>query len=118
MSRAASFVALDATRRTLHVKGGIWFDETLPLDAVAAVTPGTWPWWGGLGVKTGPLDTIGVVGSRRGVVAIRFVAPMPLHLVVAVSCSGLLVSLEEPDAFIRATTVALERHASGAFAAD
>jgi hypothetical protein len=101
MSGKSSFVEIDTERRTLHVKGGIWFEETFQLDEIESVSPSTWPWWGGLGVKLGPGNSVGVVASGEGVVAIKFRRPQLMHVIVSVERPELRVSLEDPDGFMR-----------------
>ena len=101
MSSKSSFVDLDVDRGTFHVKAGIWFDETFALDEVESVSPSTWPWWGGLGVKLGPGSSVGVVASGDGVVAIRFRRPQPMRVLLVVDRPELRVSLEDPDGFMR-----------------
>lgn len=101
MSGKSSFVDVDAERGTFRVKGGIWFDETFALDEVESVSPSTWPWWGGLGVKLGPGNSVGVVVSGEGVVAIRFRRPQPMRVLLVVDRPELRVSLQDPDGFMR-----------------
>lgn len=106
MRPSSCFVDLDPERGTIHVKGGIWFDETLPIAEIAAVSPSTWPWYGGLGVKLGPGDAVSVVGSTEGVVAIRFRSPQPMRAVFSVRRPELRVSLEDPEGFMAAVRAA------------
>jgi hypothetical protein len=108
--RDGAFVDLDPSAGTLRVKQGIWFDETFPLREVADAELSSWPWYGGLGVKLGPgMDTVGVVLSSEGVVAIRFAAPQRMRVLWTVNRTTLRVSLEDPDGFIRALREALGR---------
>jgi hypothetical protein len=108
MRRGSCFAELDPERKTLRIKGGVWFDETLPLAEVVEVRASSWPWYGGLGVKLGPTsDAVSVVGSTQNVVAIRFRAPQRVRAVVAVRRSELRVSLEDPQAFREALARAL-----------
>lgn len=101
-----SYVELDDGH--LHVKMGPWFDHRFSLSDVAEVAASTWPWYGGLGTKTGPeKGGVGVVGSMDGIVALRFKTPQAVKLWavvmdVGVQCSELRVSLEEPQALIDA----------------
>ncbi|HVJ94358.1 MAG TPA: hypothetical protein VM580_31435 [Labilithrix sp.] len=102
MPGKSSYAEVDAERGTLHVKAGIWFEETFSLGEVSEVVPSSWPWYGGLGVKLGPDNSVGVVGSGKGVVAVRFSRPQTMHVLLTVHRSELRLSLESPDAFARA----------------
>lgn len=101
MPGKSAFAELDTERGTLHVKAGIWFEETFQLREVSEVLPSSWPWWGGLGVKLGPKDSVGV-GSFKGIVAIRFAGPQATHVLLTANRPELRLSLESPDAFVRA----------------
>ena len=103
------FVELDLEHGAFRVKAGIWFDETFSLGRVEDVAPSSWPWWGGLGVKLGPRDSLGVVASTEGVIAIRFKERERMHLIVVVRRQELRVSLEDPDGFMRAMREATAR---------
>lgn len=87
----------------LHVVLGRWFDEKIPVDQITEVGAGEWPWWNGLGAKVDfSSHLVGIIGSLDGVVSLKFKSPQRVHVIVAVDCVELRVSLEEPQAFIKA----------------
>lgn len=109
MPPGKSFVELDPERGTLRVQAGIWFEEVFPLSEIVHAAPSTWPWYGGLGVKLGPNDSVALVGSLEGIVAVRFKRPQTMHVILAVHRTELRVSLEEPEAFIRVLDAARDK---------
>lgn len=94
-----SFV--DVGAETFEVKMGIWFHESFPISAVAAIGPSEWPWWGGLGVKLHH-HGVGVVGSTENVVNVQFKTPQKVTAVVRVECAQLWMSLVDRDGFLKA----------------
>ena len=90
---------------TLEVAMGRWFHERIPLDAIAAIAPSEWPWWGGLGVKLAH-HGVGVVGSLEGVVNIKFAKPIKMHVIAVVDVEQLWVSLVDPAGFLKALSEA------------
>ncbi|MBX3190571.1 MAG: hypothetical protein KF819_26455 [Labilithrix sp.] len=109
MPQKSTYAEIDAKGGTLHVRAGMWFEEKFSLREVSEVLPSSWPWWGGLGVKLGPQDSVGVVGSGKGVVAVRFSRPQTMHVLLTVHRPELRLSLESPDAFIEALRDAVSR---------
>jgi hypothetical protein len=108
-SQASSFVDLDSDAGTLRVKCGIWFSETFSIDEIAEVKPSSWPWYGGLGVKLGPTsESVSVVCSLEGIVAIRFHRPQAMHVLVVVNRPELRISLEDPEGFMAALGEAMD----------
>lgn len=115
MPPSKCFADIDVDRGTLHVRGGIWFDESLPLAEIVSVERSSWPWYGGLGVKLGPTaDAVTVVTSLEGLVAIRFSQPQPMSVVFKVKRPELRVSVEDPEGFMVALRRAIGRTAQAA----
>jgi hypothetical protein len=104
------FAEIDPDRGTLRVSGGAWFDETFPLAEITSVDPSSWPWYGGLGVKLGPTgQTVSVVASLDGIVAVRFRRPQKMRVIFSVNRPELRVSLEDPEGFMDALRRELDR---------
>jgi hypothetical protein len=95
---AVSFCDVDGGK--LHVKMGVWFDESFPLAQIAQVAPSDWPWWGGLGVKL-VHHGVGVVGSTEGIVNVKFKSPQKARVIVTVDATQLFLSLEDPEGFMK-----------------
>ena len=89
---------------TLHVKMGKLFDEVLPLSHMKQAESSQWPFYLGLGARLGLNGEYGVLASTKNVVAIDFQdheyikALGPMHF----KAQKLVLSLEEPEAFMRA----------------
>jgi hypothetical protein len=96
-----SYLAVEGDR--LRVRFGWFFNHTFPLSDIEGVERGRWPWYGGLGWRSNLAGLVGLVGSYRGVVEIRF---RERHRVGGImpffklSCDRLAVSLQEPDELI------------------
>jgi hypothetical protein len=106
VNRENSFVEIDA--ESLHVKMGRWFDERVPLSAIAALAPADWPWWGGLGVKLAH-HGVAVVGSTEGVVNLRLDPKVKMRVLVSVEAEQLWISLDDRDAFTLALSEAIKK---------
>jgi hypothetical protein len=99
----SSYVELG--EKTLEVRMGIWFDETVPLSQIARIAPSDWPWWGGLGVKLIP-HGVGVIGSLDGVVNLQLEAEREMRVLFNVKASQLAISVEDRDGFLAALSKA------------
>jgi hypothetical protein len=101
---------VDLESDALTVRMGMWFNKTIALDDIASMAPmppSEWPLWAGLGVKLTPRHGVGVVASREGIVCLGFKRPQPMGVVIiSVDAENLLVSLEDPDGFLRALSQA------------
>jgi hypothetical protein len=85
----------------LRFRFGWAFDETVPLGDVEDVGPTTWPLWAGIGWRITTRGRIGLIGSRRGVVDVRFRSARRVRLVVIPwQCRGVAVSLIDGEGFI------------------
>jgi hypothetical protein len=89
----------------LAVKMGAWFEERIPLAAIAAIAPSDWPWWGGLGVKLGH-HGVAVVGSGDGIVNLKFKDKVRVHVVMNVSVEQMWLSMVDPTGFMQAVATA------------
>ena len=102
---ARSFVEIDGDR--LRAKFGWLFDYTFPIDQIEDAGPSKWPWYLGLGWRTTLRGRIGLIGSYKNVVEIRLRTRYRVNMVLPkLSCERLAVSLEEPEAFLEALSLA------------
>ena len=102
-----SFVEIDGDH--LRARFGWLFDYTFPVDQVEEAGRVTWPWYLGLGWRTTLRGRIGLIGTYRNVVEIRFRTRYRINMVIPwLACDRLAVSLEEPDAFLQALEAARE----------
>ena len=98
-----SYVAIEGER--LRVRFGWFFHQTFALSDIEGVEAMRWPWYYGLGWRSNLVGLVGVVGSMRGVVAIRFrerqrvggIVPL-----VKLRCDRLAVSVREPEELVAA----------------
>lgn len=96
-----SFVEL--TPKTVRFRFGWAFDRTLAHAEIAGAQRVRWPLWWGIGWRLAPGGTVGLIGSRRGVVAVRLRHPRWMRLLfIPWRCHRICVSLEDPDGFVRA----------------
>ncbi|HEY3358961.1 MAG TPA: hypothetical protein VGQ83_37270 [Polyangia bacterium] len=78
------------------------FRLTVPLGNVAGATRSTWSILHGIGIRVSFGGTLGLIGSTAGVAAVHLKEPQLVRLLVfQVRCSHIVVSLEDPDAFVR-----------------
>ena len=95
-----SYVAIEHAQ--LRVKFGWFFDQWFDLGQVESVEAMRWPWYYGLGWRTNFAGLVGVVASRRGVVAVRFREQQRVGGVlpfVKLGCNRLAFSLKTPAEF-------------------
>lgn len=80
---------------------GWLFDHTFALADVAGAAPMRWPWFGGIGWRTDLAGTVGLIGSLKGVVGIRFHSRQRVAMVFPrLPCGVLAVSLRDPEGFL------------------
>ena len=92
----------------LRFRFGWAFDETVPLTDIEDVGPTAWPLWAGIGWRITRRGRIGLIGSRRGVIAVRFRSARRVRLVVIPwQCRGIAVSLIDGDGFVADLRAAL-----------
>lgn len=96
-TRSRSYLDLDD--QGVRLRFGI-FDERVPLEAIASAEPTTVPLIAGVGWKVGP-GTVGLLGSQQGTVRLTLREPRPMRFFgFPVRTRNVVVSLEEPDAFL------------------
>jgi len=96
-----SYVAIEGER--LRVRFGWFFNQTFALSDIEGVEAMRWPWYYGLGWRANLAGLVGVVGSMRGVVAIRFRERQRVGGIVPLiklRFDRLAVSLREPEDLI------------------
>jgi hypothetical protein len=95
--------------QSVRFRFGWPFDETVPLDEVAGVSPIAWSLWGGIGWRLAPRGRIGLIGSLRGVVDVRLRSPRRVRLLaIPWRCRSIAVSLEDPHGFVAALRAAAQ----------
>jgi hypothetical protein len=100
-----SFVEVNAGSVRFHF--GWFFDESVPLTEIAGAGRTAWPLLGGIGWRVATRRRIGLIGSRQGVVDVRFRSARRMRFVfIPWQCRGIAVSLEDPDGFIAALRAA------------
>ena len=91
----------------VHFRFGWAFDETVPLTEVEDVRPITWPLWAGIGWRITTRGRVGLIGSRRGVVEVRFRSARRVRLlVIPWQCRAIAVSLIDAEGFVAALRAA------------
>jgi hypothetical protein len=106
-----SYVAIEGDR--LRVRFGWFFNQTFALSDIEGAEPISWAWYHGLGWRSSLMGSVGVVGSYRGVVALRFRRRQRVGGIipfVKLSCDRLAVSLREPEEFVGALNRAITSH--------
>jgi len=87
----------------LHVRFGPMFDERIPLANIEEAKTVHWPRWAGVGPRTNFRGTVALVGSYDKTVRLTFKEPMRVHLFVfPTKCHELYLSLDDPNAFLKA----------------
>lgn len=97
-TRSSSFVELSSGG--VRFKFGT-FETTVPYAEVSSVHHGRWSLLRGIGWRLGPKGGLGLIGSTRGVVDVRFRAPQRMRLLGIPLCrERMYVSLERPNDFV------------------
>jgi hypothetical protein len=86
----------------LRVCFGPLFDYRFPLEAVETTAPTRWPLWAGIGPRVDFRGMVAFVGAYENAVEVRFKERQRMRMLVPVPCQRLIVSLEDPEAFIAA----------------
>ncbi|RYE82421.1 MAG: hypothetical protein EOO75_20725 [Myxococcales bacterium] len=84
----------------LEVQMGTWLHERIPLTEITRLSPATWPWWGGMGIKLAQ-HGVGLIGAFEGIVNVQLQAPRKVRVVLDADCSQVWLSLDDPDGFLR-----------------
>ena len=95
-----AFAAIDDGE--LRVSFGRLFDHRFPLEQVEVAAPARWPLWAGIGLRTDFRRTVAFVGAYVNTVEVRFKERQRVRMVVPLPCERLVLSLEDPEAFIAA----------------
>jgi hypothetical protein len=85
----------------LHVRFGRWFDLRFPLEEVKEAGLSHWPLWAGIGPRY-LRGTVGLIGTYANTVEVRFKEPQPVRMLLPVRCERLILSMEDPRAFMAA----------------
>jgi hypothetical protein len=94
-------VDLDGGRMTVRM--GRWFEESVPLEEIAAFGPSEWPAWGGYGIRLAPRNGVGVVASTKGVVHVALKRPQQMNaVIISINAERLWISLEDREGFLAA----------------
>jgi hypothetical protein len=87
----------------LRVRFGWLFNQTFALSDIESAEPMSWPWYGGLGWRGDLRGLVGLIGSLRGVIVIRFRERQRVSGIVPflkLRCDRLAVSVREPEELI------------------
>ena len=91
---------VELTGDQLVVRFGFLFHHSFPLAGIEGGGRRSWPWLYGVGWRSNFVGVIGLIGSRSGVVEIRFRQRRSLWMLLRFN--RLAVSLEDPEAFLEA----------------
>jgi hypothetical protein len=95
-----SYVELAEGRLTARF--GWLFRHSFPLSDIEGAARRSWPLLGGIGWRSNLVGVIGLIGSRAGVVEVRFRQRRWLWMLLPLPCNRLAVSLDDPEAFLEA----------------
>ena len=96
-----AFVEVDGER--VRFRFGWIFDATVPRGEITAVRRVHWPLLMGFGWRIGPLDRIGLIGSRSGVVELTLRSSQRVRFLgVPWRVRRIAVSALDPDAVVEA----------------
>lgn len=99
-TRAGSVLTL--TDGALKVRMG-FFRTEIPYANIRVAEAFTWPWWAvALGWRTNLHDKIALLGSMNNAVKLTLYPRVPMRLLVPMKVAEFYVSLEEPEAFLKA----------------
>jgi hypothetical protein len=97
--QSASWV--DVGDDAVRFRFGPLFDETIPRAEIASTGEGSWPRFGGYGWKIARHGTVGLIGSREGLVELRLSEPRRMRVAgIRVRCRRILVSVCDAPALI------------------
>jgi len=92
---------LEVSETTLNLVFSPFFRESVARDRIATVRPCSWPRFSGIGWRVGLGGTVGLIGSRKNTVEILLREPQRVRVAfLPMSCRRIVVSLQDPDAFI------------------
>ena len=102
-----SYVELTGDRLVAHF--GWLYHHRYPLSDIEGAKKRSWPLIAGIGWRTNLLGVIGLIGSRKGVVEIRFRRRRWVWMLLPLPLNRLAVSLEDPKAFLEALGKAVQK---------
>ena len=83
---------------------GVLFGQTVPRSQIKSIRRREWPIWMGVGWRADFFRTVGLIGSYSNVVELELTEPIEFWRFAR--CSRLAISLEQPDEFVAALSVA------------
>jgi len=93
-----SFVEIDESR--LRAKFG-FFSHAFPLHDIEGAKERNWPLLLGIGWRTNFVGLVGLIGSYKNVVEIKFSTAHRVNMVIPyLRCDRLAISLKDPKAFL------------------
>jgi hypothetical protein len=98
---------VEVTPSTVRFRFGWVCDVTVPRADIIDARPVRWPWWRGIGGRIAlPSGAVGLIGSLRGVVAVRLRRPCWVRLLfIPWRTRTICISLQDPDGFLNALAV-------------
>jgi hypothetical protein len=103
-TRNRSYVEIGNVEIAFHF--GILFSHRMRLADVVSTKRIGWSWLAGIGWRSNFVGQIGLIGSREGVVEVRFSRKRWLWMGLPMPCDRIAVSLEQPDEFLAALQAA------------
>ena len=97
-TRTNSYVEMD--EGIVRIRYGLLFSREIPRSNIESAAPTDWPWYMGVGWRGNLRDMVGLIGSYQGNVELRL--GEPIRVMGFMSCNRVVVSLEEPEAFLAA----------------
>ena len=86
----------------LAARFGWLFHHSFPLSEIEGAARRSWPFFYGIGWRSNLVGVIGLIGSRAGVVEVRFRRRRWLWMLLPLPCNRLAVSLQDPEQFLEA----------------
>ena len=96
-TKKRAYVALD--NEAIEFRLG-WFKARIELTDIVGVEPMQWRWYYGYGLRIAPRDTLGLVGSSKGVVAVKLKRSRTFKVPFKIEFQRIAASLEDPEAFM------------------
>lgn len=95
---------VEVTPGAVRFRFGWLCDVTVPYAEIVDARSVKWPWWLGIGWRLVlPSGAVGLIGSLRGVVAVRLRRPRWVWLAfIPWRCRVICVSLQDPGSFLAA----------------
>ncbi len=78
-----------------------WKRIEISRSDVINAEPATWPWWGGIGLRSDLRHSIGLIGALSPIVVIHVKPQRMNFLGIPYSLTKLYLSVDDPDAIVR-----------------